>query len=617
MINAYTNVEYFFGVVEDRDDPKMLGRVRVRVFGLHPFEKEQGDFSGLPTEELPWMHVIQPPTSPSVGGIGQAPVGPLPGTHVVGLFLDKYKINGMVIGTYYGDQVDFGVEGEGFRDATETYPGRAGNGTPDTSQGGVVGGKAASVVMQSNTGSIGINPNADLGDFSNIEDDNPGLDLETMLKRDEGVVLNVYKDSLGYPTIGIGHLLTTQSGLSNAQINNIISKEVGRTVTNGRITMDEAMMLFRRDIKITKSQMRSNSTIGPVYAKMNASRRMALENMGFQLGVSGLAKFKNTLAYLGSEDYESAYTNVRKSLWAKQTPGRANRVSLILKNGNLESYGVMVDKKKTRMVSTFNEESVKDKAKSIWDEFIPLPTPPQVDLEQLREEPEAPFEEEDSRVMFTEPQSAYQGEYPYVQTITTEGGHTTEYDNIPGKERFKYQHPSGSYTEIDGLGRSVTRVVDENYNIYKSHNYTLVEGDNKASVNGNNKEYIMGESDITVDGQDKKLVRGDIILEGAQNLLITIEADSTVTIKGASLINVEDDSEVNIKGNSVINITGDATTNITGSFVQEVHGDMKTVVHGKREDVVSGGWERTTTGNVVDTASDSFTIDGSRVELGL
>ena len=59
---------WFVGVVEDRDDPDYLGRVRVRCLGYHTEIKEQ-----LPTEDLPWATVMAPTTNPSMGGLGSTP----------------------------------------------------------------------------------------------------------------------------------------------------------------------------------------------------------------------------------------------------------------------------------------------------------------------------------------------------------------------------------------------------------------------------------------------------------------------------------------------------------------------------------------------------------------
>ena len=73
--------QFFVGVVEDRNDPLMVGRVRVRVAGLH-----YHDTTVLPTEDLPWAMVMQPATSTS--GMGSVAAGPAEGTTVIVIFND-------------------------------------------------------------------------------------------------------------------------------------------------------------------------------------------------------------------------------------------------------------------------------------------------------------------------------------------------------------------------------------------------------------------------------------------------------------------------------------------------------------------------------------------------
>ena len=75
--------QWFVGVVEDRQDPKHLGRVRVRCLGYHT-----EDIIKLPTRDLPWAHPMNPITSATVSGIGQTPLGVVEGTWVVGFFQD-------------------------------------------------------------------------------------------------------------------------------------------------------------------------------------------------------------------------------------------------------------------------------------------------------------------------------------------------------------------------------------------------------------------------------------------------------------------------------------------------------------------------------------------------
>ena len=89
---------WFVGVVEDREDPKHLGRLRVRCLGYHT-----EDLLKLPTADLPWAHVMNPITSATVSGVGQTPLGAVEGTWVVGFFQDGADAQmPVIIGTLPG-----------------------------------------------------------------------------------------------------------------------------------------------------------------------------------------------------------------------------------------------------------------------------------------------------------------------------------------------------------------------------------------------------------------------------------------------------------------------------------------------------------------------------------
>jgi len=88
---------WFVGVVEDRQDPKHLGRVRVRCLGYHT-----EDMVKLPTSDLPWAHPMNPITSATVSGVGQTPLGVVEGTWVVGFFTDTDGQLPMIMGTLPG-----------------------------------------------------------------------------------------------------------------------------------------------------------------------------------------------------------------------------------------------------------------------------------------------------------------------------------------------------------------------------------------------------------------------------------------------------------------------------------------------------------------------------------
>ena len=119
---------WFVGVVEDRADPKTLGRLRVRCLGYH-----DEDLIRLPTSDLPWAHVMNPITSATISGVGQTPLGAVEGTWVVGFFQDGADSQmPIIIGTLPGVPAELPTKisseggkfpGKGFQDyLNANYP---------------------------------------------------------------------------------------------------------------------------------------------------------------------------------------------------------------------------------------------------------------------------------------------------------------------------------------------------------------------------------------------------------------------------------------------------------------------------------------------------------------
>lgn len=568
-------IKWFTGVVEDRMDPLKQGRVRVRVVGLHPFQKVQGPVMGMPTEDLPWMSVMQPVTSAAMSGVGGSVTGPVEGTKVYGHWLDKYKTNGLVMGTLGGAATAKHNTTEGFGDPTGQYPRYIGNNTNPLNQGGESGFDSTSNVIQDANLDTGINPDdMDLADIP--EDDHPNYTIEAMLRRDEGLRLKVYWDSEGYPTIGIGHLIVMQNLRDMTQINNILSKQIGREVKGnpGSISMDEASSLFTDDLASVQRDIKQNPKVGPVYAKMNQSRKMALENMSFQMGVWGVAKFNNMLKAMDEGRWKDAYDSARDSLWFQQTKGRASRVSMIILTGNMESYGIPV--------STGGKKDLSAAA-----------------VVRTSSDPSEPPIPNDSRILFKEPISSYEGQYPYVHTMETEAGHIQEFDDTPGYERYRLIHPTGTYEEVAPDGRRTRKTVDDLYDITNGDGNILISGDKNVNIGANEIYYNMADKLHQIDGSNTIFIRGDEVK--------TIEGDGTVYVKGNVKIVVD--------GNADILVKGDAKTEVQGNHDYTVNGNVKWSVLGNVDMTVAGNWSETMS-TMSSKASGQYTIDGSRIDLG-
>ena len=108
---------WFVGVVEDRNDPLRLGRVRVRCLGYHT-----SDLRELPTTDLPWAHVMHPVTDPSMQGMGSTPSFLVEGSWVVGFFRDtQEKQQPLIIGSLPGIPEEVADNRYGFNDPRGPY----------------------------------------------------------------------------------------------------------------------------------------------------------------------------------------------------------------------------------------------------------------------------------------------------------------------------------------------------------------------------------------------------------------------------------------------------------------------------------------------------------------
>jgi len=130
--------------------------------------------------------------------------------------------------------------------------------------------------------------------------------LIEQLKVHEGLRLKPYHCTEGYLTIGYGRNLET----------------------NG-ITEAEAEMLLANDVFKVMEQLADHGLL----QDHTKPRQDVLINMAFQMGVSGLLKFKKMILALDERRYYQAAKEMLDSRWAKQTPNRANELAKQMRTG--------------------------------------------------------------------------------------------------------------------------------------------------------------------------------------------------------------------------------------------------------------------------------------------
>jgi lysozyme len=138
--------------------------------------------------------------------------------------------------------------------------------------------------------------------------------IKAHLEREEGRVAYAYSDSLGFLTIGVGRLIDKRKG--------------------GKLSDEEIDHLLANDIKAKMHAIEDWPAWQAV--KDDAVRATALLSMAFQLGPAGLAGFKNSLQLIADKQWQQAASNLMTSLWARQTPNRARRVTQMIATGVMQ-----------------------------------------------------------------------------------------------------------------------------------------------------------------------------------------------------------------------------------------------------------------------------------------
>ena len=131
-------------------------------------------------------------------------------------------------------------------------------------------------------------------------------DLLKRIKHHEGYRSRVYKCTEGYDTIGYGFAIKD-------------------------LELEEDLC---EEILLRKLRTLGRSVMGrfPFFDALPPDCKDVLMEMCFQLGVTGVSKFKKALKAMEDGDWEKAAHEINDSKWAKQTPNRAKELSDIVRS---------------------------------------------------------------------------------------------------------------------------------------------------------------------------------------------------------------------------------------------------------------------------------------------
>jgi len=152
-------------------------------------------------------------------------------------------------------------------------------------------------------------------------------ELIKQIAHHEGVVLKVYKDSLGIDTIGIGRNLEHR-GIEDLELAHI-EKTMSEIYENG-ITEQDAYFLAHRDIEIVEKELLASRS---VVEELDNIRQRVLVDMAFNMGIPRLNRFYRMWSAINELDFKSAAIEMLDSLWARQVKSRSDTLAYAMKHG--------------------------------------------------------------------------------------------------------------------------------------------------------------------------------------------------------------------------------------------------------------------------------------------
>ena len=134
--------------------------------------------------------------------------------------------------------------------------------------------------------------------------------LRKELEIDEGRVDAIYLDHLGYPTFGIGHLITSDD------------PEHGSPVDTA-VTSVRVVEAFEEDVQAVCDDCR---ILLPDFDELPGEAQLVIANMMFNMGRTRLSKFKKFIGAVHIEDWMEASAQMKDSRWYNQVTKRAQRL---------------------------------------------------------------------------------------------------------------------------------------------------------------------------------------------------------------------------------------------------------------------------------------------------
>lgn len=598
---------WFYGVVEDRQDPYQIGRVKVRCFGHHT-----GNKIDLPTEDLPWAQVMLPVTSAGISGIGQTPLGLVEGSHVFGFFRDgEDRQEPVVMGSMPGYPAELADTEKGFYDPNGEYP-RYIN-SPDTNQLATMQDYSFNPSLTQHASIIA--DNANVKNFQNIGTAvvEPMQLASAFISKGGGsffglvadIITSAVGQVIGANVLGsVGSTLNGFTESANQLVDSVSDAGTSFLKNNVGLSVDE----------ISQSAVNFSSTVaGKVRAQIEVPSlpsASALTSAGLkQVGLTDTGQFKldvinpATMQTLFEDAAETELLNNYNAAKERVDAGLgvvAGSVSTVIDptvlgvrgalgtletteaqssaidgfNTQLQNIGgsaaqgslITVTDKVTGVVTSTVEDIGQDSitaAKTVLgDQGISIPQKATVNKDGIAKLMNNFIGgNKDSWSMPTMPDVS--DSYPKRHVYETESGHVKIYDDNENNRLIMERHASGTRYDIRDDGSKVDHIISDHIIGVEGTSYTNIKEDQIVTLNGRYKIYV--NKDETRDNNY------DIVVGANANINIQVDrGDMNINVlDGRINANCSDNFNMIVGGDTNIITQGDYTVNAGGKVTMQ------------------------------------------------
>lgn len=575
--------QLFFGVVEDREDPLELGRVRVRVVGIHTEDAIQ-----LPTSDLPWATVMTPGNDPAIAGTGWSPNGLQYGSWVVVYFADGHNFQlPLVLGSTVGINPTSILTEDQIKQFTgsTSYSGQNSSVAPPTDT------QAASPTT-----------------YASGECKLGALTAESESKGKAETITPDAKSSYSYGIYQFNSGPNNSGGPIHEYVkwstkfgSEFTGKSPGTTEFNTR--WKEVAAKDPQGFKDDQNAFWAAKKYAPVASKLNsqldlANRGCAVKECIFSTSVQygslatsivqNALNGKNTAEMNDAEiiqciqDYKKQNIDRLMASYLKQYP--QNKQGLLNRIENeratlIAASGEQVDPTKTSLTpvetnaagdpvkepEVKNEVTISTKTVKVgfrdphgrWPKkkYLGVADTNFLARGKFIEKTIVPFKK--SSIVqgsgFKEPPTPYNAQYPFNKVNESESGHIIEIDDSPNAERIHIYHRAGTFIEFHSDGTIVRKSMKDDIEVVMKDKGVYVFGDALMVVEGNTTLKSFGNIKMLSEQNIDIMAQGNVTIGAAGKL--TLESQGTLTeISNKKIVQDAPQITQNSSGSASVNV---------------------------------------------------------------